>query len=117
MHATSVLSAVQLAVTAALVGWMLTGFTHLPGRCLRWRMFCRARFTIITLDGTRNGRTEPVNPYHYLSPGSFLLSPERIQTIINHLTRPGGYDRIDGRGRVLCAQGEQPIEVTDSVVR
>ncbi|EMF56415.1 hypothetical protein SBD_2166 [Streptomyces bottropensis ATCC 25435] len=111
------LSAVQLAVTAALVGWMLTGFTSLPGRWLRWRMFCRARFTIITLDGTRNGRTEPVNPYHYLSPGSFLLSPERLQTIINHLTRTGGYDRIDGRGRVLCAQGEQPIEVTDSVVR
>ncbi|GAQ68101.1 hypothetical protein [Streptomyces scabiei] len=116
MHA-SVLSAVQLAVTAALVGWMLTGFTSLPGRWLRWRMFCRARFTIIALDGTKDGRTEPVNPYRYLSPGSFLLSPERLQTIITHLTRTGAYDRIDGRGRVLSAQGEQLIEVTDSVVR
>ncbi len=80
-------------------------------------MFCRASFTITTLDGTKDGRTEPVNPYRYLSPGSLLLSRERLQTIITHLTRPGGYDRIDGRGRVLSAQGEQPIEVIDSVVR
>ncbi|WP_330346610.1 hypothetical protein OG858_47275 (plasmid) [Streptomyces europaeiscabiei] len=117
MHATSVLSAVQLAATAVLVGWMFTGFTSLPGKWLRWKMFCRARFTIITLDGTKDGRTEPVNPYRYLSPGSFLLSPERLQAIITHLTGAGRYDRIDGRGRVLSVQGEQPIEVSDSVVR
>ncbi|MDW8478329.1 hypothetical protein R3L02_42025 [Streptomyces scabiei] len=115
MHA-SVLSAVQLALTAALVGWMLTGFTRLPGRWLRWKMFCRATFTIITLDGTKDGRTEPVNPYRYLSPGSFLLSPERLQTIINHLTGAGRYDRIDGHGRVLSVQGEQTIEVSNSRV-
>ncbi|WP_328834587.1 hypothetical protein [Streptomyces europaeiscabiei] len=117
MHAPSVLSAVQLTATAALVGWMITGFTPLPGKWLRWKMFCRATFTIITLDGTKDGRTEPVNPYRYLSPGSFLLSPERLQTIIDHLTGTGRYDRIDGRGRVLSVRGEQTIEVRDSVVR
>ncbi|WP_255310817.1 hypothetical protein [Streptomyces viridosporus] len=69
----SVLPAAQFAVTAALVAWMATGFTRLPGRWLRWKMFCRATFTIVvTLTGTRNGRTEPVNVYTYLSPGSFL---------------------------------------------
>ncbi|MDX2758370.1 hypothetical protein [Streptomyces europaeiscabiei] len=116
MHPSSVLSAAQLAATAALVGWMVTGFTPLPGTWLRWKMFCRATFTIIILDGTKDGRSEPVNPYRYLSPGSFLLSPQRLQTILTYLTGPGRYDRIDGRGRVLSAQGEQPIEVTASRV-
>ncbi|MFF4363491.1 hypothetical protein [Streptomyces sp. NPDC001604] len=38
MH-TSVLSAVQIAVTLGLVAWVITGFTPLPGRWLRWKMF------------------------------------------------------------------------------
>ncbi|WP_241834109.1 hypothetical protein [Streptomyces sp. NTK 937] len=38
----SVLSAVQISVIGALAAWMITGFTPLPGRWLRWRMFCRA---------------------------------------------------------------------------
>ncbi|MFE4703079.1 hypothetical protein ACFRIC_38990 [Streptomyces sp. NPDC056738] len=46
MHG-SVLSAAQLGVTVALVAWMITGFTRLPGRWMRWRMFCRA-----TTDGS-----------------------------------------------------------------
>ncbi|MET8676073.1 hypothetical protein ABZW18_00310 [Streptomyces sp. NPDC004647] len=112
----SVLSAVQIAVTLALMTWMITGFTRLPGRWLRWKMFCRATFTIITLTGTKNGRTEPVNVYDYLSPGSFILGPPQLQAIINYLTRSGRYDRLDGNGRVLSARGEQPIEVRDSHV-
>lgn len=112
----SVLSAAQLTVTGALVTWMITGFTRMPGRWLRWKMFCRATITIVTLTGTRNGHTEPVNVYQYLSPGSFLLGPPQLQTIINHLTSSGQYDRIDGTGRVLSASGERPLEVTDSRV-
>ena len=106
----------QIAVTAALVRWMISGFTSRPGLWLRWKMFCRGTFTIITLTGTKDGRTEPVNPYTFLSPGSFLLSPARLQTILNYLTSSGRYDRIDGTGRVLSVRGEQRIEVTDSHV-
>ncbi|GAB2788198.1 hypothetical protein GCM10027073_20520 [Streptomyces chlorus] len=112
----SVLPAAQLLVTAALVAWMVTGFTRLPGRWLRWKMFCRANFTIITLTGTKDGRTEPVNVYEYLSPGSFILGPPQLQAILTHLTHSGRYDRIDGHGRLLNADGEQPIEVRDSRV-
>jgi hypothetical protein len=113
----SVLSAVQIAATLALVAWMITGFTPLPGRWLRWKMFCRATFTIITLTGTRHdGRTEPVNVYDYLSPGSFILGPPQLQTILDHLTASGRYDRIDGHGRVLSARGEQSVEVRGSRV-
>ncbi len=112
----SVLPAAQLAITAALVAWMITGFTRLPGHWLRWKMFCRATFTIVTLTGTKNGRTEPVNVYSYLSPGSFLLGPPQLQAVINYLIASGRYDRIDGHGRVLSAAGEKPVEVTDSRV-
>ncbi|MER5904304.1 hypothetical protein ABT150_30090 [Streptomyces mirabilis] len=112
----SVLPAVQLAATAALVAWMITGFTRRPGRWLRWKMFCRATFTIVSLTGTKDGRTEPVNVYQYLSPGSFLVGPPQLQTVISYLTRSGRYDRIDGTGRVLSANGEKPLEVTDSHV-
>ncbi|MGP3749991.1 hypothetical protein [Streptomyces sp. IBSNAI001] len=108
----SVLSAVQIAVTLALVGWMITGFTSLPGRWLRWKMFCRATFTIITLTGTtKDGHTESVNVYDHLSPGSFILGPPQLQTILDHLTASGRYERIDGAGRVLTARGEQHVEV------
>lgn len=116
MHTSSVLPAAQLAATAALVVWMITGFTRRPGRWLRWRMFCRATFTVITLTGTKDGRAEPVNVYSYLSPGSFILSPPRLQAIITYLTSTGQYDRIDGHGRVLSARGEQRVEVRDSHV-
>ncbi|MFI9248011.1 hypothetical protein ACIGXF_36870 [Streptomyces sp. NPDC053086] len=113
----SVLSAVQVAVTIALAAWMTTGFTRLSGRWLRWKMFCRATFTIITLTGTTiDGRTEPVNVYEYLSPGSFILGPPQLQTILDHLTHGGRYDRIDGHGRVLSARGEQRVEVRSSHV-
>ncbi|MGW7343075.1 hypothetical protein [Streptomyces sp. NPDC054854] len=115
MHV-SVLPAAQIALTLALAVWMITGFTPLPGRWMRWKMFCRATFTVISLTGTKNGRTEPVNVYDYLSPGSFILGPPQLQAIINHLTTSGRYDRIDGHGRVLSGQGEQPVEVRDSRV-
>ncbi|MGW7362425.1 hypothetical protein ACWGI8_03120 [Streptomyces sp. NPDC054841] len=115
MHV-SVLSAAQTTVTAALVAWMITGFTRLPGRWLRWKMFCRATFTIISLTGAKAGRTEPVNVYDYLSPGSFILGPPQLQTIVNYLTHGGRYDRIDGHGRVLSARGEQSVEVRASRV-
>lgn len=115
MHV-SVLSAIQIAVTSVLVAWMINGFTRLPGRWLRWKMFCRATFTIVTLTGTKDGRTEPVNVYDHLSPGSFILGPPQLQAIINYLSRSGRYDRLDGHGRVLSATGEQPVEVRDSHV-
>lgn len=116
MHV-SVLSAAQIAVTAALVVWMITGFTRLPGRWLRWKMFCRATFTIVTLTGTtQDGRTEPVNVYDFLSPGSFILGPPQLQVILDHLTASGRYERIDGHGRVLSARGEQHLEVSASRV-
>ncbi|MEU6379516.1 hypothetical protein [Streptomyces sp. NPDC046909] len=110
-------SAVQIAVTVALVAWMITGFTRVPGRWLRWKMFCRATFTVISLTGTtKDGRTEPVNVYDHLSPGSFILGPPQLQAIIDRLTHSGQYDRIDGQGRVLSASGEQPVEVRGSRV-
>ncbi|WP_030570402.1 hypothetical protein [Streptomyces aureocirculatus] len=115
MHA-SVLSAVEIALTLALVAWMATGFTRLPGRWLRWKMFCRATFTIVTLTGTKDGRTEPVNVYDHLSPGSFILGPPQLQTILNYLTHTGRYDRVDGHGRLLNADGERPIDIRDSRV-
>ncbi|MFG2631624.1 hypothetical protein [Streptomyces sp. NPDC048473] len=115
MHV-SVLSAAQMAATLAVVAWMITGFTRLPGRWLRWKMFCRATFTVITLTGTKDGRTEPVNVYDYLSPGSFILGPPQLQAVLNYLTRSGRYEQVDGHGRLLNAQGEQPIEVKDSHV-
>ncbi|MFC4506057.1 MULTISPECIES: hypothetical protein [Streptomyces] len=115
----SVLPAAQITATLALTGWMITGFTGLPGRWKRWKMFCRATFTIITLTRTtRDGRTEPVNVYDYLGPGSFILGPPQLQTVIDHLTASGHYDRIDGHGhsRVRSARGEQPVEVRNSRV-
>ncbi|MFJ8768863.1 hypothetical protein [Streptomyces clavifer] len=38
----SVLPAAQTTLTLTLVGWMITGSTPMPGRWLRWKMFCRA---------------------------------------------------------------------------
>ncbi|MGW2692308.1 hypothetical protein ACWC3Y_10655 [Streptomyces sp. NPDC001296] len=115
MHG-SVLSDLQLAMTAALVAWMATGFTRLPGRWFRWKMFCRATFTVVELTGTKDGRSEPVNVYDHLSPGSFILGPPQLQAILNHLTTSSLYDRIDGHGRILTARGEQPVTVRDSRV-
>ncbi|MEU2977212.1 hypothetical protein ABZ678_09415 [Streptomyces hirsutus] len=113
----SVLPALRTAVTLALVAWMVTGFTSLPGRWMRWKMFCRARFMIVTLTGTTaDGRTEPVNVYDHLSPGSFILGPPQLQTILNQLVSSGCYIRIDGYGRFLSAHGEQPVEVRNSRV-
>ncbi|MYW03391.1 hypothetical protein [Streptomyces sp. SID3343] len=113
----SALPVAQIAVTLALIAWMITGFTRLPGRWMRWKMFCRATFTIITLTGTTNdGHTEPVNVYQHLSPGSFILGPPQLQTILDHLVRSGRYERIDGHGRVLSARGEQRVEVVSSRV-
>ncbi|MGK3943379.1 hypothetical protein ABK046_33680 [Streptomyces caeruleatus] len=111
-----VLSAAQLAITAAGVAWMATGFTRRPGHWMRYPLFSRATFVIVTLTGTTGDRTEPVNPYLFLSPGTFLLPPPQLQTVINHLIRTGRYDRIEGDGRVLSVKGEQPIEVRDSRV-
>jgi hypothetical protein len=116
MHASTMLPAAQLAVTATLVAWMITGFTRLPGRWLRWKMFCRATFTLVSLTGTKDGHTEPVNAYAYLSPGSFLISPPQLQAVVSHLVGTGRYDRLDGHGRVLSSGGEQPIAVKDSHV-
>ncbi|MER6318839.1 hypothetical protein ABT237_34535 [Streptomyces sp. NPDC001581] len=116
MHSTA-LPAVQTALTFALVAWMITGFTPARGRWFRWRMFCRATFTIISLTGTTSdGRTEPLNVYDYLSPGSFILGLPQLQAILDHLTRSGRYERIDGASRVLSARGEQHVEVRDGHV-
>ncbi|KDQ71138.1 hypothetical protein AB0K62_11930 [Streptomyces halstedii] len=112
----SVLSAVQISVIGALAAWMITGFTPLPGRWLRWRMFCRATFTIIELTGTKGEGRETVNVYDYLSPGSFILGPPQLQAILDYLTHSGRYDRIDGEGRVLSARGEQRVEVRNNRV-
>jgi len=109
-------NAAELGLTAALVVWMGSGFTRRPGRWFRWKLFTNAAFTLITLTGIKNGRTEPVNPYAELSPGSLLLPPPVLQTIISHYVRTGRYDRIDGHGRVLSSLGEQRIEVRDSRV-
>ncbi|MFJ3309568.1 hypothetical protein ACIPSA_42350 [Streptomyces sp. NPDC086549] len=112
----ALLSAAQLALTAALVAWMLCNFTHRPGRWMRYPLFSRGTFVIVALTGTKDGRAEPVNPYVFLSPGTCLLPPPQLQTFIAHLIRTGRYDRIDGSGRVLSVKGEQPIEVRDSRV-
>ncbi|RPK32427.1 hypothetical protein EES39_38735 [Streptomyces sp. ADI92-24] len=107
-----VLPACQIAATLALTLWMVSAFTTRPGRWLRWKMFCRATFTIVELTGTtKDGRTEPVNVYDYLSPGSFILGPPQLQAILNHLISSGCYDRIDGTGCILSHRGEQTIEV------
>lgn len=98
----------QIMITLALVAWMITGFTPLPGRWLQWSMFCRA---IVTLTGTKEGRAEQVNVYDHLSPGSFILSPPQLPAILDHLTESGRYDRIDGTGRVITVCGEQPVKV------
>ncbi|MFI1186872.1 hypothetical protein [Streptomyces californicus] len=107
----SVLPAAQIMITLALVAWMIIGFTPLPGRWLRWKMFCRATFTIVQLTGTKDGHAEPVNVYDHLSPGSFILGPPQLQAILDHLTHSGRYDRIDGTGRILTVRGEQPVKV------
>ncbi|WP_333740728.1 hypothetical protein [Streptomyces sp. IBSBF 2806] len=111
-----VLPAAQIVLTLALAAWMITGFTPLPGRWLRWKMFCRATFTIVTLTGTKDGHAESVNVYDHLSPGSFILGPPQLQAVLDHLTTSGRYDRIDGTGRVLSARGEQPVKVVASRV-
>ncbi|MFG2439699.1 hypothetical protein [Streptomyces sp. NPDC048508] len=112
----SLLSAVEITATLALTIWMITSFTLLSGRWLRWKMFCRANFTITTLTGIKDGHTEPVNVYQHLSPGSFILGPPQLQAILNYLIRTGRYYRIDGNGRLLHAAGERDIEVRDSRV-
>lgn len=110
------LSAVRIAAGLALVAWMISGFTRLPGRWLRWKTFCRATFTIVSLTGTKDGRSEPVNVCDHLSPGSFSLGPPQLQAILDYLTGSGRYDRTDGHGRILSVRGEQPVEVRGSRV-
>ncbi|MEU9167741.1 hypothetical protein AB0D34_08095 [Streptomyces sp. NPDC048420] len=112
----ALLTAAQIAATAVLVAWMIAGFTRRPGRWMRYPLFSRATFVIIDLTGTKDGHSEPVNPYAFLSPGTFLLPPPQLQAVVDHLIRAGRYDRIDGRGRCLSVKGEQPIEVRDSRV-
>ncbi|MFE3163356.1 hypothetical protein [Streptomyces sp. NPDC059224] len=113
----AVLPAAQLTVTASLVAWMVIGFTRKSGRgWMSYPLFSRATFVIIDLTGTKDGRTEPVNPYAFLSPGTFLLPPPQLQAVVTHLVSSGRYDRIDGHGRCLSVRGEQPIEVRDSRV-
>ncbi|MFK0112017.1 hypothetical protein [Streptomyces sp. NPDC091217] len=107
----ALLTAAQLAATSALTAWMAIGFTRRPGRWMRYPLFSRATYVIIDLTGVKDGRTEPVNPYLYLSPGAFLLPPPQLQTVIDHLISTGRYDRIDGRGRCVSVKGEQPITV------
>ncbi|MFF3430283.1 hypothetical protein [Streptomyces sp. NPDC002602] len=81
----SVLSAAQIAVTVALVAWTISGFTRLPGRWLRWKMFCRGNFIIVTLTGTtKDGRPEPVSAHSHLPPAPSSLarpSSSRSSTI------------------------------------
>lgn len=113
----AVLHAAQIAATVGLLTWMITGFTPLPGRWFRWKMFCRGTFTITELTGTTaDGHTEPVNPFDYTSPGSFLVGPVQVQAIVTYLVGRGRYTRIDGHGRVLSGRGEQRMEVTNSRV-
>lgn len=85
-------------------------------------MFCRATFTIATLTGTKDGVTEPVNVYDYLSPGSFILAPPTVPGD-SHPPHPhrrydryDRYDRVDGYGRVLSSRGEQHVDVWNSHV-
>ena len=82
----SMLSDAQIVITVALMAWMITGFTPLPGRWLRWKMFCRATFTIVQLTGTKDGHAEPVNVYDHLSPGSFILGPPKLldEHVVGH---------------------------------
>ncbi len=40
----SVLPAAQTVLTLALMAWVSTGFTPLPGRWLRRKMLCRSTF-------------------------------------------------------------------------
>lgn len=112
----ALLQPAQFAVTAALLGWMISSFTPHPGRWLRWKMFCRARFVIIMLTGTKDGRQEEINPYIFLTPGNFLLLPEQLQTVVTWLIESGRYDRVDGAGRLLSVQGEHRIEVNNGDV-
>ncbi|MGW1656184.1 hypothetical protein [Streptomyces atratus] len=77
----SLASVAELALTAALVAWMAVGFTKRPGRWFRWfrwKLFANAIFTVVTLTGTKDGRTEAVNHYTELSPGSLLLPPPAL---------------------------------------
>ncbi|MGW7260712.1 hypothetical protein [Streptomyces sp. NPDC054834] len=112
----ALLTAAQLAMTGGLVAWMSTGFTRRPGQWMRYPLFSQATFVIIDLTGTKDGQSEQVNPYAFLSPGAFLLPPPQLQTVIDHLINTGRYDRIDGDGRCLSVKGMQPIKVRDSRV-
>ncbi|EDY55567.1 MULTISPECIES: hypothetical protein [Streptomyces] len=61
-------TAVQLPATAALVAWMVTGFTRSPGRWMRYLLFSRATFVITDLTGTKDGHSEPDAEWERLRP-------------------------------------------------
>lgn len=105
----------EIVLTAALAGWMVVaGFVRPLGGFLSWPMFCRGRFTVVRLTGTRDGRAEPINIHDFVAPGSFQIGPAELQRIVDFLARR--YDRIDGTGRLLGPRGMRSIVVVDGVV-
>lgn len=108
-------SAVELVVTAALVGWMVVaGFFRKPGRVLSWPMFSIGRFTLVSLTGTRNSHTERINVYDFVFPGNFVIPPKELQLVIDFLA--DRYHTIEGTGLVLAPRGVWKIHVRDGRV-
>ncbi|MFJ1936551.1 hypothetical protein ACIOGZ_28300 [Kitasatospora sp. NPDC088160] len=99
----------QLAATTTLLAWMAAaGFRQRPhGQWLSWTMFCYATFTIVpVLRGTRSVRTEDVDIYTVLPPGSFVVSPAQLATVLDHL-QATGFEQLEGQVRVLDRHGDE----------
>jgi len=113
MRSGALLSVVEIAVSAGLIVRMaVVGFVRKPaGRLLSWSMFCTATFTTrVCLTGTTSdGRTEQINVYDYVVPGSFIVTPRHLQQILDHLA--DRYTRIDGHGQVISPRGVRDLTV------
>ncbi|MFF2657290.1 hypothetical protein ACFVUH_07980 [Kitasatospora sp. NPDC058032] len=118
MHFGALIPVAETAVTAGLAAWMaVAGFWRRPtGQLLSWTMFCYATFTIVSLRGTRAGRTQDVNIYDVVPPGSFFVPPAQLALILEFLSSTGTFEDLQGEGRVLSRHGERPITVRNGRV-
>ncbi|MFB8235493.1 hypothetical protein ACFC58_02985 [Kitasatospora purpeofusca] len=117
MHFAALIPTAQSAVTAGLAVWMVVaGFWRRPvGQLLSWTMFCYATFTIVTLRGTRAGRTQDIDVYDVIPPGSFFVPPSQLALILDYLSS-SGFEDLQGEGRVLSRHGERALTVRNGRV-
>ncbi|MFF3372050.1 hypothetical protein ACFYXF_03725 [Streptomyces sp. NPDC002680] len=90
------------------------GFLRESGKILSWPMFTIGCSVIVNLRVGDDEVAESVNIFDVLPSGEFAISPSELQLVVDYISNERG--RVNGAGRMLCAEGEKPIKVKDGHV-